>query len=375
MSGGLAGQTVAFVGTLTRQTPYFPTANGPGLAVFRFDESSGRLHPLHTVDGIDNPTYLTIDAAGRHLYAVSEVFGWHEGVATAYRIDRTDGSLAYINKQPTRGSISAYAAIDRSGRWLLVANYRMGPDGVRPPQAATVFPIEADGGLGPAVASVGHTGRGPNPERQEGPHPHSVLTSPDGRHALVADLGIDRIMVYRFDAGRGTLTPAERPFVSFAPGSGPRHLSFHPAGRFLYVTDELASSVTALAWSAADGGLQPLQTLGALPEGWQGVNLCSDLQISADGGFLYAANRGHDSIASMAIDAASGRLTRLGHHPTMGKTPRQFTLDPSGRFLLIANQDADRVVVLARDGKSGLLSDSGERAAIGTPMCVKLLRL
>lgn len=375
MSGNANRRTLAFVGTLNRRAPYFPAANGPGLAVFDFDEASGALQRLHTIEGIDNPSYLVIDGAGTNLYAVSEVFGWHEGMVTAYRIDRASGALTYINKQPTRGSISAYASFDHSGRFLLVANYRMGPDGARPPQAAIAFPIDADGGLGPAVASVEHGGHGPDPERQEGPHPHCVMVSPDNRHVLVADLGIDRIMVYPFDASSGALAAAERRHVALRPGSGPRHLAFHANGRFVYVTNELASSVTALAWSPKNGGLVPLDSVSTLPDGWKGESHCSDIQVSPDGRFLYAANRGHDSIAVMAINAATGLLASLGQHPTLGRTPRQFTLDPTGRFLLVANQNADAVVVLTRDSVSGRLSDSGQSAAIGTPMCVKLLRL
>ncbi len=369
------GRTLAFVGTLNRTAPYFRATNGHGINVLAFDEATGALTPLHETTGIDNPSHLTLDAAGRNLYAVSEVFGWHEGIATAYRIDPASFALTYINKQPTRGSITAHTSIDRSGRWLLVANYRMGEDGVRPAQAVVVYPIEADGGLGAPACSVGHTGHGPNAERQEGPHPHCVMASPDNRFVLVPDLGIDRVVVYAFDAGTGQLAPAATPFAQMAPASGPRHLAWHPSGKFLYVTNELASSVTALAWDGAAGALRPLQTISALPDGWTGENHCSDVQVSPDGRFVYAANRGHDSIVVLAVDPASGRLNLAGHHPSLGATPRQFTLDPSGRFLLVANQNADAVVVLARDPATGLLSDSGQRAAVGTPMCVKLVRL
>jgi 6-phosphogluconolactonase len=375
MAHAIAGRTLAFVGTLNRPAPYFAAANGPGLAVLAFDDATGALTPLHETGGIDNPSYLTVDAAGRTLYAVSEVAGWHEGVTTAYRIDPDSAALRYIDKQPTRGSIAAYASFDRTGHWLLVANYRMGEDGLRPPQAAVVYPIENDGGLGAPVASVGHTGHGPNPDRQEGPHPHCVLASPDNRFVLIADLGLDRIVVYAFDADTGALTPAPTPFVQLAPGAGPRHLAFHPSRRFVHVTNELASSVTTLAWDGGTGTLSPLQTVSALPDGWTAESHCSDIAVSPDGRFLYAANRGHDSIAMFAIDTATGRLASLGHHSTLGRTPRQFTLDLTGRFLLIANQNADAVVVLSRDPDSGLLSDSGQRAAIGTPMCVKLVRM
>jgi 6-phosphogluconolactonase len=361
--------TLAFVGSLNRAAPYFQSANGAGLSVLRFDEATGALTHLSDTAGIDNPSYLTVDAAGAYLYATSEVFGWHEGVVTAYRIDAAAGTLTYINKQPTRGSISAHASFDRTGKWLLVANYRIGEDGARPPQALVVYPIEADGGLGAPVSSVGHVGSGPNAERQEGPHPHCALASPDNRHILVADLGIDRIAVYAFDATTGALAP--RPAVQLAPGSGPRHLAFHPSGRFVYVINELESSVTALAWDAADGRLAPLQTVPTLPADFAGESHCSDVQVSPDGKFLYGANRGHDSIFVAAIDADSGRLTSLGTHPTLGATPRQFALDPGAKFLVVANQNADLLAVLSRDDTTGALSDSGQSLTIGTPMCVK----
>lgn len=373
MTTGIAGRTLAFVGTLNRPMPYVAAANGPGLAVMTFDEATGALAPLHETGFIDNPSYLTVDAAGRTLYAVSEVFGWHEGTVTAYRIDPATGALTYINKQPTRGSIAAWAGCDASGRWLLVANYRMGEDGARAPQAAIVYPIEPDGGLGAPVSSVGHTGSGPDPARQEGPHPHIALPSPDNRFVLVADLGLDRIVVYAFDAASGRLTLSSS--VPMQPGSGPRHLVFHPSGRLVFASDELSSTLTALRWDAAEGRLTRLHTVSALPEGWTGESHCSDIGISPDGRFLYAANRGHDSISVHAIDPDTGHLTPRGHQSTQGRTPRQFTLDASGRWLLVAVQNADAVVVLARDAQTGALSDSGMRAAIGTPMCVKLHRM
>jgi 6-phosphogluconolactonase len=367
-------QTLAFVGSVNRPVSYFRTANGRGISVLRFDEANGALTPVSETGGVDNPNYLAVDAAGRTLYAVSEVGGWHEGVVTAYRIDPAAGALTYINKQPTLGSITAHASFDRTGRWLLVANYRMGEDGVRPPQALVVFPIEADGGLGAPAASVAHTGHGPNPARQEGPHAHCALASPDNRHVLVADLGIDRIVVYAFDAATGALAAAAQPFVRLAPGSGPRHLAFHPSLPVLYVINELESSVTVLSWDAVTGGMQPLQSLSTLPTAWEGESHCSDVQVSPDGRFLYGANRGHDSIFFAAIDATSGRLDPVGHQPTLGATPRQFSLDPSGKFLAVANQDADCVVVLARDAATGRLADTGQRATTGTPMCVKFAR-
>jgi 6-phosphogluconolactonase len=368
------GRTLAFVGTLNRPVAYFPAANGPGIGVFTYNEDSGAFTPLHQVGGVDNPAYLLLDAAGRTLYAASEVSGWHEGIVTAYRIDRASGALTYINKQATRGSITAHLSLHPSGHWLFVTNYRMGPDGARPPQAVVVFPVEADGGIGAPVASVAHSGHGPN-ARQEGPHPHCAVPSADGRHVVVADLGIDQLRVYRFDVGTGALAPATRPLVALPPGAGPRSLAFHPSGRFLFATYELGSAVAALAWDEASGGLDLIEATSTLPEGWTGASTCSDLALSPDGRFLYVANRGHDSIAVFAIDPASGRMHPLQHHPTSGATPRHITLDLTGRFLLVANQDGDAVVALVRDAASGTLSPSGQRAAIGTPMCVRLLRV
>ena len=368
-------RTLAFIGTMTRTAPYMPATNGPGVVVAEFNETTGALSVLHETGGIDNPSYVTLDPAGQALYCVSEVYGWKEGDVTAYRIDRSTGALTYINKQPSRGSITAHASFDHTGRWLLVANYHMGDPGLRPPQAAVVFALDADGGVGAAVSGVVHSGSGPNAARQECAHPHCVLASPDNRFVLVADLGIDRIVVYAFDAATGKLTPAATPYIQCAPGDGPRHLVFDPTGRFVFVTNELASSVSAFTWDAATGTLAHVQTASALPPDGHPDNTCSDIGISADGRFVYAANRGHHSIATFAVDLPTGRLTLIGNASIQGSTPRQFTIDLTGRFLLIANQNSDQVVVLARDPATGLLHDSGQRANIGTPMCIKLLRV
>jgi 6-phosphogluconolactonase len=365
------GRVLAFVGTINRKAEHFPTADGPGIGVFAYDEQTGTLGPLHEVGGIDNPGYLILNASGDRLYAVSEVSGWHEGVVTAYALDRPSGRLTYINKQATRGSITAHASLDATGRWLLVTNYRIGPDGARPPQAVVVFPVAADGGIGAPVAQVAHAGRGPNPARQEGPHPHCAVPSPDNRHVLVADLGTDEVVTYHFDVATGALARAHA--LKLAPGAGPRSITFDPAGRFAYVTNELGSAVSALAWDPA-GSAELVQTVPTLPAGWSGENTCSDLVITPDGRFLYVANRGHNSVAALRVDPASGRLSHFQNAPTHGTTPRHITLDLSGRFLLSANQNGDAVVALARDAGTGRLAETGRASPIGTPMCVRLLR-
>ncbi len=365
--------TLAFVGSLNREAPYFQGARGEGIAVLRYDEATGRLEPLSVTGGIDNPTFLTVDAARRTLYATSEVFGWNEGTVTAYRIDAAAGTLHYINKQPTEGSITAYCAIDRSGRHLLVANYAHGIAGEVPGHSVVALPIREDGGLGPIASSRTHEGSGPDPVRQTTPHAHCAVPAPDGTTIAVADLGIDAIISHRFDAetGRFTGEPAGRAVLP--PGAGPRHLVFHPSGRFAYVVAELGSAIYALAADPA-GGLSVLHSLPMLPEGFTGTNHCADIHLTPDGRFLYASNRGHDSIACFAVDAGTGHLSAIGHHPSGGSTPRNFAVDPAGRFLLVANQNGDTIVTLAIDQATGTLSDTGHRLPIGTPMCVKLAR-
>ena len=366
-------RTLAFVGCLNREAPYFQGARGQGIAVFGFDEATGALTPLSVTSGIDNPTFLALHPGNSCLYATSEVFGWNEGTVTAYRVDPASGTLRYINKQPTQGSIAAHASVDRSGRYLLVANYGHGEPGEAPGQAAVVLSLRQDGGLGAASGGVAHAGSGPVAGRQDAPHPHCALASPDNRFVLVTDLGTDSVLSYDFDAMSGQLTgPRHR--LSLPPGSGPRHLAFHPGGRVLYVINELNSTVAALSYDPGDGSLAALQTVPALPQGFEGENHGADLHVSADGRLLYGSNRGHDSIAVHAIDPVSGRLSPLGHAPTGGPTPRSFALDPSGRFLLAANQNGDSVTVLGIDERSGTLRATGQGARVGTPMCVKLAR-
>lgn len=373
----MSARTLLVVGCLNREAPYFQGARGKGIAVFAFDEATGALSKLSEKTGTDNPNYLAVHEGNRCVYAVSEVLGWNEGLVTAYRLDPATGTLSYINKQPTLGSITAYASFDRAGKFLLVANYSVyvEPRDNLPDQVVAVMPVRGDGGLGTPVASRAHTGAGPNPQRQERSHAHCVMATPDNRHVVVADLGIDKLMVYRFDAGTGALSPGEVPSVSLPPGAGPRHFAFHPTARFAFVISELDSTIAALSFDQARGSFQLLHTVPALPAGYRDESHCADLHVSPDGRFLYGSNRGHDSIVIHAIDQATGRLTLVGHQPTLGKTPRNFAIDPSGRFLIAANQNGDSLVVFRIDDETGKLIDTGKRAEIGTPMCVKFARL
>jgi 6-phosphogluconolactonase len=368
-------RTFVVVGSVTRDTPYFQGARGKGITVFAFDDRTGGLTRLSEKGGVDNPTYVTVHEGNCCVYANSEVFGWNEGTVTAYRLDPRSGSLSYINKQPALGSILAHNSLDRTGRFVLVANYSVHaePDDRLPDQSVVVMPIRADGGLGSAICSRSHSGGGPNVARQDRPHAHCVLASPDNRHVLVADLGIDQLVVYDFDAVFGALSTAPASFAVKA-GAGPRHFVFHPSGRHLYAINELDSTIAVLAFDAASGGLTLLQTVSALPSGYFEESHCAGVQLTPDGRYLYGSNRGHDSLVVYSVDESTGRLSFVGHHSCLGVTPRDFAIDPSGRFLLVANQNSDAVIVFRIDPRSGELTDAGQRAEIGTPMCVKFAR-
>jgi 6-phosphogluconolactonase len=371
----MSERTFVVVGSVTRDTPYFHSARGKGITVFAFDGRSGELTRLSEKGGVDSPAYLSVHEGKACVYAGSEVFGWNEGTVSAYRLDPGSGTLSYINKQPSLGSILAHNSLDRTGRFLFAANYSVyaEPSDSLPGQSVVVFPIRADGGLGAPVCSHSHSGAGPNAARQERSHAHCVLASPDNAHVLVADLGIDQLVVYRFDAASGALSAAPAPFKMKA-GAGPRHFAFHPSARYVYAINELDSTIAALAFDAASGGLTLLQTVSALPSGYAGESHCAGLQLTPDGRTLYGSNRGHDSLVVYAVDEPTGRLSFVEHQSCLGRTPRDLTIDPSGRFVLVANQDSDAVVVFRVDPESGKLADSGQRAEIGTPMCAKFAR-
>lgn len=355
-----------YVGCCNRPTPYFASSNGRGIAVFTFDTETGRMQPAGIREGIDNPTFLSVDPSGRHLYANSEVFGWNEGTVSAYAIDAATGGLSYLNKQPTLGSITAFNSFDRTGRHLFVANYGMGPVGEKPNRSVAAFPIADDGTLGPVSAHAGHEGTGADPDRQERPHAHAVRISPDNRFVLVSDLGIDAMVVYRFDEAAGSMGNSHA--CQLPAGSGPRHFVFDKAGGRVFVVNELNSTVCSFSYGAPSGQLTLIDTRATVPEG-TGGNHCSEITLAPSGQRLFVANRGHDSIATLAIDPTTGRLRFEGTTAAGGKTPRHMAVDPSGRFLIVANQDSDRLSIfgIGEDGEK--LSHVGS-VATGTPTCI-----
>jgi len=360
---------LVFVGSLNREAPYFQGARGVGLSVWRFDEETLQAEKLAETDDVDNPTFLSVSDDGSRVYTNSEVFVWREGVVTAYGFDRGANTLSYINKQPSLGSITAHNFITRDGSKLLVANYGMGEGG--PDQSVVAYGLRDDGSLTAPLAGVAHKGTGPNTARQERAHAHSVTEIAQGGIAVVADLGIDRLVSYRIGADGSLSRLAE---TALAPGAGPRHVALHPDGRFLFLMNELDSTVASLSLDAATGALTLVDTKPAVPAEARDHNHCADIQISPDGRFLYGSNRGHDSISVFAVDQQTGKLTSEGFTPCGGATPRNLCLTPSGRHLFSANQNADRISIFARDADTGRLTDTGKAIEVGTPMVIKMVR-
>jgi len=367
----MAADCLVFVGSLNREAPYFQGARGKGLSVYALEESSGDSELIAESTAIDNPTFLSVTSDGSRLYANSEVFGWHEGLVSAFRFDREAGALRYINAQPALGSITAHNCLTRDGRFLLAANYAMGEGG--PDQSLVVFGIREDGGLTPPVASLAHIGEtGPNRARQERNHAHSFTETIDGGFAIAADLGLDQLITYRIGADG---TPEQVAVLALPAGAGPRHVALHPNGRLVFVMNELDSTMASLSFDPASGALALIDAQPAVPAEARDHNHCADIQISPDGRFLYGSNRGHDSIPIFAVDQESGKLTLVDYTPCGGSTPRNLALSPSGSLLFSANQNADRVSIFARDAGTGRLADTGKVIAIGTPMCVRVVKI
>ncbi|MER9861170.1 lactonase family protein [Mesorhizobium sp. M0185] len=360
---------LVFVGSLNRDAPYFQGARGIGLGVYSFDEGTLQTKKLAETRDIDNPTFLSVTPAGSHFYANSEVFTWREGVVSAYRFDRQTATLSYINKQPTLGSITAHNTITRDRTKLLVANYRQDLVRSRYGQRSTTA---LSGRHSHPTHRPRPSDRGrPRPCRQERPHAHSVTETVAGGMAIVADLGIDRLVSYRIGSD-GSLTKLAE--SALAPGAGPRHLALHPGGRFVFVMNELDSTVVSLALDEASGKLTVIDSKPAVPPEARDGNHCADIQISPDGRFLYGSNRGHDSIVVFSIDQQTGRIALVDYTPCGGATPRNLALTPSGGHLFSANQNADRISIFARDAATGRLTDTGRSIEIGTPMCVRIVR-
>ena len=348
---------------------YFGTyTRGESKGIYRakLDLRSGALSDLQLAAELVNPSFLALHPTLPRLYACGEVgqfAGGKGGAVTALTIDKTTGRLALLNQQSSGGAGPCHVTVDRAGRNVLVANYGGG--------SVAVLPLDDEGRLKEPSCVVQHTGSSVHPTRQKGPHAHSVNLSPDGRFAFVADLGLDKLMVYRFDAAAGTLAANDPPSAAMAPGAGPRHFAMHPSGRFAFVINELNSTITSLAFDAASGGFRAIDSVSTLPAEFDGRNTTAEVVVHPGGRFVYGSNRGHDSIAVFAVDESTGRLTARGHAPSGGRTPRNFAIEPSGRFLLTANQDSDNVVVFRIDPESGTLKAVGVELKVPVPVCVR----
>jgi 6-phosphogluconolactonase len=352
------GQYIAFVGTYTAKT------GSKGIYAYRFDSVKGQLTAIGVAAETVDPSFLAVHPNGKYLYAVNEIGtfnGSAAGAVSAFAIDAKSGSLKFLNQVSTHGPGPCHVSLDKTGNYVLVANYDGG--------SIASFPVQGDGSLGTKSGFVQHSGSGPDKTRQEGPHAHWIGTSPDNRFALAVDLGLDEVVVYGFDSSKGIFTPNLSGFAKVKPGAGPRHLAFHPDGKFAYVLSEMESSVTVFAYQAKNGTFSTLQTISALPKDYTGRKEAAEIAVHPSGKFLYTSNRGHDSIAIFEIEK-KGMLRSLGQVLTGGKTPRHFAIDPTGNYLLAENQESNNIVVFHIDGATGSLTPTGQTVDVPSPVCI-----
>src|SRR5713101_6297278 len=366
IAGGSADESAAnrkylvFVGTYTTKT------ESKGIYAYEFDVDTGKLTPKGVAAETPDPSWVAVHPSGKFLYAANEA--GKTSTVSAFAVDAKTGKLTLLNQLPALGEDPCYLSFDKTGKYLLVANYSSG--------TVAVFPILADGRLGGHTAMLKDQGAtGPNKERQEGPHAHWIEVSSDNRFVFVADLGLDAILSYRFDASKGSLTP-NKPFFlrPLTAGAGPRHATFSPGGVHFYVLSEINSTVTAFAYAPDHGVFGYLGGVPMLPAGFEGRNDAAEIAIHQSGKWLFASNRGHDSIAVFSIDPANGKLTAAGRFPTGGREPRHFAIDPSGNYLLAENQFSNNIVVFKIDPATGGLTPTGQVAEVPSPVNIAFLQ-
>lgn len=356
-----AGPMWVFVGTYT---------GGKSRGIYRlaFDPSSGSLGEPTLVAEAENPSFLAVHPSRRFLYAVNEVDrfrGQPGGGASAFALDPKAGTLTALNAESTVGGGPCHLSVDRTGKALLVANYGGG--------SVAALPIGEDGRLGRATAFLQHQGSSVNKARQSGPHAHSINVDPGNRFAVAADLGLDKLFIYRLDPARAALVPNDPPSISVEPGAGPRHFAFHPDGKRAYVINELNSTINIFDYDQERGVLTDREAIRTLPKDFPGASYTAEVQVHPSGKFVFGSNRGEDTIAVFAVDPSNGLLTRVEVEASGGKTPRNFGIDPTGRYLLAANQDSDSIVVLAINTETGELTPTGRTVVVPKPVCVKFV--
>ena len=355
MSNSASGTIPVFIGTYTRR-------KSVGVYVYTLDLQTGKLEYHSELENIEQPSFLSLSPDGQHLYVINELVP--NGQISACAIDAANGKLELLNMQSTGGSSPCYVTVHPNGRFAMASNYLTG--------SVTVLALEAGGHLGAVIDKKQHEGSSVPPERQQAPHAHSLLLDTGGTFACAPDLGIDKIMIYRFDRETGHLTPGDQPWVEAEPGVGPRHLTFHPNGRLAYLINEIGSTMSTFAYDG-DGHFEQIQTLSTLPEDFDGINHTADVHVSPSGKHVYGSNRGHDSIVVFSIDEPTGMLERKQLASTKGRIPRNFAIDPTGALLLAANQETDSIVTFWRDDNTGLLTETGHAGEVSMPVCLKMI--
>ena len=351
-----------YVGTYTGE-------KSKGIYVIRMDPRTGELSEPQLAAEVARPSFLVIHPSRKFLYCVSEVSqtdGQKSGAVVAFSVDHQSGQLIRLNHQMSGGQGPCHVAVDRTGQCLVVANYGSGTVAALPIDEVTGHLLE----LGSVIQ---HAGASVHPQRQEGPHAHSINFDPTNQFALAVDLGIDKVLIYQADVGQGILHAGQFPAAVLAPGSGPRHLAFHPSKRYAYVINELANTITAFSWDAARGAMDEIQTIASLPDGFDAESYTAEVLVHPSGKFVYGSNRGHDSIAVFGVDESTGKLTAAGHTSTQGHWPRNFTIDPGGQFLIAANERSHNIVVYRIDQDTGALTPTGASAEVGSPVCLRFL--
>lgn len=348
-----------FIGTYT-------STGSKGIYVYSFDASTGKANWVSNTEGVVNPSYLAIAPGGRYLYACTETKTVDAGGISAFSFNREKGALKFINKQSSGGDNPAYVSVHKNGKWVIAGNYSGG--------SLSAFAVNSNGSIKPYSQLVQHTGTSINKQRQESAHVHSTVFSPMGDYLFVPDLGIDKVMIYQFDPlAQKPLQPASPSFAQITPGGGPRHFIFHPNGKWGYVTEEMAGSIAAFSYN--HGKLNPLQEIATHEDTATGVFGSADLHISPDGKFLYASNRGNENnLTIFKINAVSGKLSLVGYQSTLGKTPRNFCIDPSGKYLLAANQNSGTIEIFKRNKMTGLLTFTGNEIKIPEPVCLQMMK-
>ena len=357
-AGARSKQFLVYFGTFTG-------TNSKGIYVSRFDSSTGKLSAPALAAQTVNPSFLALAPDHRFLFAVNETDEFHgqaSGAVSAFKLDASSGKLELLNQQPSGGTGPCHVTVDPGGKYVLVANYNSG--------SVAALPVETDGSLGPVSSVIQHHGSSVNRERQAGPHAHCVAMDAAHHRVFVCDLGLDKVMIYRLNETSGALAPDETPWAELKPGSGPRHITFSPDGRYAYVISEMGGTLTAFACNPEHGALNEIQSVSTLPADFHGKNTAAEVALLPSGRFIYGSNRGDDSIAVFAVDETSGRLSFVERQSSHGKTPRCFAVDPTGQYLIAANQNSDNVVVFRINAQTGKLTWTGQSIEVGKPVCV-----